>query len=266
MPCWVDLVGTIIGGGWGGYYPGPIVVQPLPIGGDTTIVNVNQTTPAVTPNAIPEAVAQAFDLELLDLRFVDDGLAADQGPRYRLTVRNRSRSDVTGSISVALVASFETKPDQAAMHAVAKFEALAAGAMQAVDVRLPAQAAQQTPAFRFLTAAVALSDGAVDANPADNGATFDRSAVRDVDLRLDTVRMESGRLVLVGEGFGRDAGELTLMLGTTPHAVLAGTWNATEVGFNLPAFDPQGADHGELQLTKLDGRVGPPLEIRFAAK
>ena len=69
---------------------------------------------------------------------------------------------------------------------------------------------------------------------------------------------------MVGEGFGRSAGKLTLQIGQAQHAVTTAGWNATEVGFAMPAVDAQNADRGLLQVVRTDGRTAPPLELTFA--
>ena len=254
--------------GWGGYgggFGGPIVIQPYPINGGGNVVTVGTTPTIVTvPAPAADAAVQSIDLELLDLRFVDDGLAADQGPRYRVTIRNLGRTDIASPITVALLASAQLQPSADAQYATATLESLKAGTMQAVDVRLPMQVAKQAQAFGFLAAAVAMTDGSADANPTNNGSTYERAAVRDVDLRLDTVRVEGDKLILVGEGFGRSAGKLTLQIGQAQHAVTTAGWKATEVGFAMPAVDAQGVDRGLLQVVRTDGRTGQPLEVNFA--
>ncbi len=263
---WPPIFGNCIPG-WGGYgggFGGPIVIQPYPIGGGNVVTIGTTPTVVTVPAPAAEAVVQSIDLELLDLRFVDDGLAADQGPRYRVTIRNLGRTDIASQITVALLASAQAQPNADAQYATTTLESLKAGAMQTVDVRLPVQVAQQPQAFGFLAAAVAMTDGSADANPTNNGATYERAAVRDVDLRLDTVRVEGNKLILVGEGFGRSAGKLTLQIGQAQHAVTTAGWNATEVGFAMPAVDAQNADRGLLQVVRTDGRTAPPLELTFA--
>lgn len=230
----------------GGYAPASYVEQPAPVS------YVEQPAQEVVEEAVPVAA----DLELADLRFVDNG-SDEQGPRYRVTVKNIGRIDVASEITVALLASVEA--DGESVSTLGSLQSLKTGETKTVDLRLPSG----SQVLEFLTAAVALTDG-VDANETDNVANFDRDSVRETALQMATVRVDNGRLVLVGEGFGRDAGKLTFKVGSSQVAAQVGSWSATEVGFQLPRFDARSAKFGNLQIIRADGRTAQPLAIRFA--
>jgi hypothetical protein len=197
------------------------------------------------------------DLDLNDLRFVDNG-NNQQGPRYRVTVKNLSRTDVTSEITVALLASIEADSDDN-VSTLGTIEGLNAGESKTVDLRLP----RGSQVLEFLTAAVAATEVA-DSNENDNTATFARDSVREVSLKLSTIRIENGQLVLSGEGFGREAGKLSLKVGSTNVPMNAAGWTATEISFKLPKVDFTKVKAGQLQVVRADGRTAQPLALNFA--
>lgn len=203
------------------------------------------------------AAAPSHDLELADLRFVDNG-NSEQGPRYRVTVKNLSRTDVTSEITVALLASMEANSDDN-VSTLGSLQGLAAGEAKSVDLRLP----RGSQVLEFLTAVAALTDE-TDANETDNIATFARDSVRETALQLSSIRIEKGVLVLSGEGFGRDAGKLTLKVGSTNLPINEAVWTATEVAFKLPKVDFSKVKAGQLQVVRADGRTTQPLALNFA--
>ncbi len=132
------------GGGWG--FPVPI---PFPVwcGGNyyggycppTTVVQPVYTQ--VTQAAAVEPVVQAIDLELIEVRQLDRGdLASDQGPAYRVLVRNKTGDAVNQPFTVALAASIGRVPAADSAFAAARVNGMQAGQTVTVDVRLPAAA------------------------------------------------------------------------------------------------------------------------------
>jgi hypothetical protein len=131
----------------------PPAVAPAPIG----------------PEAVESPVVAAMDLELYDIRRVDDG-NDEQGPSYRVIVKNLSRT-AASEITVALLASMEKDSDDN-VSVLGSLESLEAGATKSIDLRLP----KGSEVLTYLTAVVALTDG-TDANETDNVATYERDTV-----------------------------------------------------------------------------------------
>jgi hypothetical protein len=147
--------------------PAPVAIAPVappaiaPKTAIQPVVNVTKNEPAANG---------PIDLELYDVRLVDNG-DAEQGPSYRLTVKNLGRTNVTSEITIALLASMKKDSDEN-LSVVGSLDSLAAGTTKSVDVRLPKGAESMI----YLTAVAAPSD-VTDANEADNVAVYEREAV-----------------------------------------------------------------------------------------
>ena len=102
---------------------------------------------AVSQVAASDPISTGIDLELADLELIDAGNpAANQGPAYRVTVRNIG--DVpAAAFDVALVATNGEDPNAKAPAAARRLSKLDPGQTLQVDVRLPAKASQSTTLF-----------------------------------------------------------------------------------------------------------------------
>jgi hypothetical protein len=145
--------------------PAPVAVAPVTV--------ASETAPASAPSLPPadEQVAAApIDLELYDIRQVDNGNDTE-GPAYRLIVKNLGRTAVTTEITFALLASMEKDSDDN-LSVLGSLDSLEAGATKSVELRLPKGAETMT----YLTAVVAASD-TTDADETDNIAVYERNAI-----------------------------------------------------------------------------------------
>ena len=124
----------------------------------------------IAAGAKEPAAAAGIDLEINDIRLVDNG-NDEQGPSYRLTVKNLGQTSVTSEITVALLASLE-KDSEENLSVLGSLESLEAGATKSVDLRLPKGAEVRT----YLTAAAAPAD-VDEPNATDNVAIVERDAV-----------------------------------------------------------------------------------------
>ncbi|MEX2114976.1 MAG: hypothetical protein WD845_17415 [Pirellulales bacterium] len=168
FPAWC---GGYYGGYNGGYCATTTVVQPV----------YSQVTQA----AAVEPVAQAIDLELIEVRQLDRGdLASDQGPAYRITLRNKSGDAVTVPFTVALAASIGRAPAADSAFAATRVNGLQAGQTLSVEVRLPGSAYKlglnadgQPVPFTWLTA---VADSHMEVEQVDRQndfATMNRSEI-----------------------------------------------------------------------------------------
>ncbi len=180
-------------GNWGGCYPYPYP-YPYPIWGGynggfcgTTVVQpvyspVVQTA-AVQPTTT--VAAKTIDLELVDVRQLDRGdLAKDQGPAYRVTLRNRTGEAIAKAFNVGLAASIGRQLTPEAAFAATRVEGLQANQMLTVEVRLPAKALNlganadgQPVPFSFLTAVADSHQELELANREDDFTTLGRSEI-----------------------------------------------------------------------------------------
>lgn len=148
----------------------PVAVAPNTVP-STTFVPESVVPPAgVRPAAFESTAVAPIDIELYDIRLVDNG-NDEQGPCYRLIVKNLGRTAVTSEITVALLASME-KDSNDNVSVIGSLESLASGATKSIDLRLPKGA----EALTYLTAAVAPADGS-DANETDNVAIYERNTI-----------------------------------------------------------------------------------------
>ncbi len=140
-------------GGFGGCYGGTFPIY-------TGVTQTVAYEPVVGQPVVQTASAQPIDLELMEVRQLDRG-TADQGPAYRVTLRNKNEGAVAQAFNVGLAASIGRQAAADAAFATARVEGLQAGQVLAVDVRLPAKATSlgtnadgQPVPFAWLTAVV----------------------------------------------------------------------------------------------------------------
>jgi hypothetical protein len=149
------------GGFGGGVVSSGSSFVPAEVAPEPVIVPAQEVAPT-TPAPI--------DLELFDVRLVEAG-NDEQGPLYRVMVKNLSGLDVTSEMTVALLASMD-KDSNDNVSVIGSLPSLGSLTTKTVDLRLP----QGSQALTYLTAVVALSDSA-DANETDNIATYERSTI-----------------------------------------------------------------------------------------
>jgi hypothetical protein len=238
---------------------GDIVVVPFPVGGGPVVVGNGGGVVVGQPQLA------TIDLEVLDVRFVDDGdVAQGAGPRFRISVRHVGGQSPAGKAPLMLIASPNSKPSQDSIYATAEVDSFVGG-MATVDVRLPLEAAVYADKLPFLTAVVGAPQGRHDIVPANNVATFDRSLVRDVGLKLHSLQAspEAGGVIVAGEGFGREVGTAYLKSGDTKVPLQLLGWQPTAVLFAPPAVDASCPHAYQLYVVRADGRVAEPLEVQF---
>jgi hypothetical protein len=164
-------------GGYGSYY-----------GGGTTYVTPatlvsSVTTPATSLASTVPTPVTGVDLQLVDVRLLDNGDAAKQiGPRYRVTFRNAGRSPVEHDFDVALVAADDANLTANLPTIESRISSVPTSDVSTVDLRLPATAfamggdshSEFAKLFVFVD-----SHGEVNDINRDNNATgVDRTAVQ----------------------------------------------------------------------------------------
>ncbi len=174
-------------GSYGGYCGGG-----APYFGGTTVVNnasaptpltSNAATPATNIAAAVPSTVPGVDLQLVDVRLLDNGDAARQiGPRYRVSFRNAGTSPVDHEFNVALVAADDANLTTNLPTIESRIPSIATGDVASVDLRLPATAfdmgrdshSEFAKLFVFVD-----SHGEVNDVNRDNNATgVDRTAVQ----------------------------------------------------------------------------------------
>lgn len=182
---WPLLTGFGGLGGFGGYGGGYSAGS---YGGTTMVADPSATTApvaAVPTNSVakPAATVTGVDLQLLDVRMLDNGDATQQiGPRYRVTFRNAGTSPVDHDFNVALVAADDANLTTNLPTIESRISSVGTGDVKTVDLRLPATAFDmgQDSHSEFAKLVVVVdSHGEVnDVNRDNNMASVDRTAVQ----------------------------------------------------------------------------------------
>lgn len=142
----------------------------------------------VSPVVTVVAQAAAVDVALVDVRFCDAGDAASKlGPRYRVTVRNKSLVDA-GQFHMVLLAGMDATPKSDAPASLVKVMGLRAGEAKAFDVRLPVDSLKMTVdaagnpvPFATLFVAVDSHEELNDSDRSNNGTVMNRVEIPLVD-------------------------------------------------------------------------------------
>lgn len=169
------LLGGVGGyGGYGGYGSGTTYVA------NSTPAVAGATT--IPMAATPASTVSGVDLQLVDVRLLDNGDASQQiGPRYRVTFRNAGSTPVDHEFNVALVAADDANLTENLPTSESRISSVPTGDVTTVDLRLPATAfaigrdshSEFAKLFVFVD-----SHGEVnDVNRDNNAAGVDRTAV-----------------------------------------------------------------------------------------
>jgi len=246
------------------YYEVPVWV-PLPTVRCGTWVDVERVV-----------IGAEYDLQLLAVRFVDPGHPEEQlGPRYRVWFRNNSDAPLTRPFDVFLVASEDEKLSGGSPQAGVRVTSMEPGETQSVDVRLPFHAQPAgvaTPGGRTPFATLHVL---VDANrevseslESNNGVTLRREEILPVDpaaFELEpTTGAVGGEVVLAGEGFGPEPGQVLLHLGGIEMEAEILGWYDLGVRLVLPDLPLAAPTGAELIVIRGDGAAANPLSITIA--
>jgi len=246
------------------YYEVPVWV-PLPTVRCGTWVDVERVV-----------IGAEYDLQLLAVRFVDPGHPEEQlGPRYRVWFRNNSDAPLTRPFDVFLVASEDEKLSGGSPQAGVRVTSMEPGETQSVDVRLPFHAQPAGVATPGGRTPFAMLHVLVDANrevseslESNNGVTLRREEILPVDpaaFELEpTTGAVGGEVVLAGEGFGPEPGQVLLHLGGIEMEAEILGWYDLGVRLVLPDLPLAAPTGAELIVIRGDGAAANPLSITIA--
>ena len=243
------------------YYEVPVWV-PLPAVRCGTWVDVERVV-----------VGAEYDLQLMAVRFVDPGHPEEQlGPRYRVWIRNNSDSPIGRPFDVFLVASDDEKLAGNSPQAGVRVTSMEPGETQSVDVRLPFDAQPTGVAAPGERAPFATLHVLVDANrevseslETNNGVTLRREEILPVDpaaFELEpTTAAVGGEVVLAGEGFGPEPGQVLLHLGGIEMEAEILGWYDLGVRLVMPDLPLAAPTEAELIVIRGDGAAANPLSL-----
>ncbi|MFZ5830220.1 MAG: hypothetical protein ACOY3P_09030 [Planctomycetota bacterium] len=218
-------------------------------------------------------VRQAFDIQLLAVRFVDPGHPDENlGPRYRVWYRNNSDRPITSPFNVTLLASNDGKLAATLPQAGVQVTSIEAGDTQSVDVRLPIEAfrmnrdaAGEPVPFETLHVLVDANRAIEEENRGNNGTNVSRAEVLPVDpavFAVDPNRAAAGsELVLAGEGLGPAPGRVLVNLGGIEYDAEIRGWYDLGVRFGLPNVPLATPTEAEVVVIRGDSAAANPVKI-----
>lgn len=258
-------------------YCRPIVYAPAPVWvyWETPVWAPLPVVPGGTWVDLPRAAVSdpRHDLQLVAVRFVDPGHPDEKlGPRYRVWFRNNSGRPIDVPFDVMLFAGNDKKIADKLSQAGVRVASIEPGEVQSVDIRLPIevyeveQDAKGNPApFSVLHVLVDAGDEIVEKTEANNGASLAPADILPIDpaaFELDPVKAKSGgEVVLAGEGFGPQPGQVILVIdGKEIDAQILG-WYDMGVRFALPQIVATGPIEAEVIVVRGDRTAANPLEF-----
>jgi hypothetical protein len=222
----------------------------------------------------PVVVAPAAtDLQLLAVRFVDPGHPDEKtGPRYRVWFRNNSVEPITKPFNVMLFAANNNRLAADLPQAGVRVTQIEPGAVQSVDIRLPIEvyamgrdALGKPLPFNTLHILVDANRETFDANMVNNGTRLAPTEIFPVDpaaFEMDPVAARGGQeVVLAGEGFGPEPGQVLLRVGGQELEGEILGWYDLGVRWTLPKIAVAAPTDAEIVLIRGDGAATNPLKI-----
>ncbi len=238
------------------------VWEPLPVATCGTWVDVE-----------PAVAAPRDDLQLLAIRFVDPGHPEEQlGPRYRVWFRNNGEESIKQPFDVLLLASDDATLTGDLPQAGVRVTSIGAGEVQSVDIRLPVEVYSagrdeegQPAPFTKLHALVDAGQDVSETSEANNGAKLAREEILPIDPAAfevePTKATAGGEVVLAGEGFGPEPGQVLLHLGGIEMEAEILGWYDLGVRLKLPELPLAGPTPAEVIVIRGDGAAANPLQI-----
>jgi hypothetical protein len=243
------------GGGWGGSrggYGGRVIYsQPA-----TVVAAPVVQQPAPLPDLKPGVIS------------LTEAGATTSGPRYQVVVRNAGTAATPRGFTVALVATgADGQPAAESPRAIGQLGAMASGESKSLELRFDAPlGAAQT---HLVLAIDALSE-ITESDEADNVTTITRpvepivAPVASTLPAISGVRAgDEGSMIVEGERFGDQTGQLVLELGNVRLALETTSWDARSIGVKLPRLQAPGVTT-RLVVYHADGAASAPFDLPAA--
>jgi hypothetical protein len=255
----------------------PVIYEPCPIW-------VYWETPMWNP--LPEAACGTWvdlkpveipptesDLQLVAVRFVDPGHPEEKlGPRYRVWFRNNGGQAVAQPFNVVLFAGNDERLAEGMPQAGVRVTGVEPGAVQSVDIRLPAEVlamgrdAQGNPkAFSALQVLVDANQEIAETTKANNGARLSPADVLPIDpaaFELKPTAAKPGEeILLAGEGFGPQPGRVLVQVGGRELDGEIVGWYDLGVQWSLPKLAVTGPVEANVVVIRGDGAAANPMKI-----
>ncbi len=278
---WVDdpkpVAGALGGSASGGSDPTNLTLATSvlpPQSADSTSDNRNNDSAAIGS----VAAAADYDLQLVAVRFVDNGYAEKQiGPRYRVWVRNNGQKAIEHPFNVVGAAAGTQDENAKLPHAGVRMQKVDAGQIVAVDIRLPIEANETTttddgrvkPKFPTIQVVVDVRNEINESTKENNAASFARSKVPMIDpvvYAADAKEAVAGQTInLAGEGLGPEAGQVLIRVGGLELQAEIEGWYDLGARVKLPNLPLASQTDVQIVLVRGDGAATNPLDIQLAA-
>lgn len=226
----------------------------------------------------PVIVTSGLDLQLLAVRFVDNGHSQQNlGPRYRVWVRNNSPVQIATPFSVLLLASNDQSPTVELPQSGVVVPSMDIGETKALDIRLPLAANRLgvTPEgyrvpFTYLHALVDSHQQIPELFEDNNGAVLARTDILPVDPAAFSTDLTAAApesvLTIAGEGFGPEPGQVIVSIyGQHVQAEIHG-WYDLGIQFAVPNFALTQPVDAEVLVGRGDSAVSNPLTVRLVPR
>jgi len=224
----------------------------------------------------PVAAHNRDDLQLLAVRFVDPGHPEEKlGPRYRVWIRNNGDEAPTQPFNVVLLASVDGRPVEDSPQAGVRVAGIEPGQTQSMDIRLPIEALEMARDDRGEPIPFGTVHVIVDADrevpevfETNNGANLAREDILPVDpaaFELEPVAaVAGGEVLLAGEGFGPQPGQVLVHLGNIEMQAEIRGWYDLGVQLVLPNLPLAGPTQADVIVIRADGAAANPLKVTIA--
>ena len=221
----------------------------------------------------PVAAHNRDDLQLLAVRFVDPGHPEEKlGPRYRVWIRNNGDDALARPFNVLLLASVDGRPAGDSPQAGVRVEGIEPGDIQSMDIRLPIEALdmarddQGDPVpFGTLHVIVDADREILEVFETNNGGDLAREDILPVDpaaFELEPAAAPAGgQVLLAGEGFGPQPGQVLVHLGNIEMQAEIRGWYDLGVQLVLPNLPLAGPTEADVIVIRADGAAANPLKV-----
>jgi hypothetical protein len=229
------------------------------------------------PQAAEDAAEVDVDLELVAIRFVDNGNAEKNiGPRYRVLIRNNGKQAIDHPFNVAAVLGAAEESSERTPRAGKRVPGIDAGQTLAVDIRLPAEAnaavkndeGHSVAKFPKLGVMVDTRNEVEEPNKENNGMALSRDEILMVDPAIfaaDTKQATLGQTIkLAGEGLGPEAGQVLVRVGGLELQAEIEGWYDLGVEIKLPSLPLAGEAKAELVVVRGDDAAANPITLMLA--
>jgi hypothetical protein len=214
---------------------------------------------------VPVVVVHGIDLQLLAIRFVDNGDPTQNlGPRFRVWIRNNTPTPVIRPFNVLVMAARDVVPSADLPQAGVRIDAMQPGQILPVDIRLPVQASDAS--LGMMHVLVDSHREVPEVFEDNNGIVLPRAEVLSVDPALLAADVQAAvpgaEINVAGEGLGVDAGQVIVKLAglDMPGEVLG--WSELGLRIRLPVVQIVNPVDAQIIAIRADGKAIRPLPLK----